>query len=188
MYPNVKVDFQMLGGEHSTEKMQTEMLSASPPDVILFWKFMFNDFANNGQLVDIKPFIDAANLSQGYFYDPALVWCSPKFDSHVYGLPDLIGPTLYFYNVDMFKNWGLEPPKTFQDLLALGPKLKAHGVIPMVGDWQATVNILDPLAKIQVQTAGLHRCGTLSTERARSSKRLLSFRRFRYSSRWWTLG
>ena len=153
--PGIKIDLEMAGRDGSVQRMQTEMLSNTPPDVIVFWKFMFNEYANNGQLVDLMPYIKESGYDKDHFYAPALNWCSPKFDGHVYGVPDLIGPTLFFYNTDMFKEFGLKPPTNLAELLALAPKLKAKGVMPMVGDWQANINILDPLAKIQAQTTGL---------------------------------
>lgn len=154
-HPHIRVEFEMAGGAGASQRMQMEMLSDNPPDVIQFWKYMFNDYAENGQLVELTPYLEEKGWLSGYFYEPVLEWNSPSFDGKIWGLSDFLGPSVFFYNVSMFKDYGLTPPDTFDELLELGKKFNGRGVLPLLGDWQATTNILDPLAKIQVQTAGM---------------------------------
>ncbi len=152
-HPNIHVDFEMAGTQASTTRMQTEMLGNNPPDVIHFWKFMLNEYAQNDQLVALNPYLEKSGKMEGYFYDPVLVWNSPAEEGVVYGLSDFLGPSVFFYNVKMFKDLGLKVPTNLDELLAVVDKLPAD-VLPMVGDWKEPVNILDTLAKIQVQTTG----------------------------------
>jgi glucose/mannose transport system substrate-binding protein len=49
-----------------------------------------------------------------------------------YAVPvNIHGQNWLWYNTKVFADAGLEPPKTFDEMIALGPKLKDAGVVPM---------------------------------------------------------
>jgi glucose/mannose transport system substrate-binding protein len=59
-------------------------------------------------------------------------------DGHWYALPvNIHGANWLFYNTKVFADAGIPEPKTWSDLLAAGPKLKAKGVIPFAHGGQA---------------------------------------------------
>ena len=56
-----------------------------------------------------------------------------------YAVPvNIHGQNWMFYNTKVFADAGVEPPKTFPELLAAGEKLKAKGVIPIASGGQPT--------------------------------------------------
>jgi len=53
-------------------------------------------------------------------------------DGHIYAVPvNIHGQNWFWYNTKVFEDAGLEPPENFDELVALGPKLKDSGVIPL---------------------------------------------------------
>lgn len=154
-HPNIKVELEQAAGKGSVERMRSEFLSGDPPNIMLFWKTYFNEYVHEGQLIELTDFIKKEGWLKGHLYDPALDWVSPDLDGRYYGLPDIPTVSVFFYNTKMFKKWGLSEPRTFDELIAVGKKIKERGVTVMLGDWSERTNIMDPLAKIQVQTAGI---------------------------------
>jgi glucose/mannose transport system substrate-binding protein len=62
---------------------------------------------------------------------PAIVKAITR-EGKVYAVPvNIHGQNWLWYNTKIFADAGLQPPKTFADLIALGPKLKQAGVIPL---------------------------------------------------------
>ena len=59
-------------------------------------------------------------------------------DGHWYALPvNIHGANWLFYNTKVFADAGIPEPKTWSDVLAAGPKLKAKGLIPFAHGGQA---------------------------------------------------
>ena len=155
MHPHIHATLEMSGGAGSTERMSTLMLSQNPPDVIQLWKYLHNAYVDAGELVELTPYMERDGwLENDHLYPPFLDWVSPDFDGKYYGLADFPGPSVFFYNVKLFEELGLEPPTTFEELIETGKIVKDLGYIPLLGDWQSN-NILDPISKIQAQTAGI---------------------------------
>ncbi len=51
-------------------------------------------------------------------------------DGHKYFLPYYMAASVLWYNTDLFKKYGIKPPKTYAELTAAEAKLKAAGVAP----------------------------------------------------------
>ena len=62
---------------------------------------------------------------------PAIVEATTR-DGTFYAVPvNIHGENWLFYNNKVLADAGLQPPKTFAELVAMGPKLKEEGVIPL---------------------------------------------------------
>ena len=89
----------------------------------------FDELVSNGLVRDVdkqaqagkwreimpKPIVDAA-VREGKFYAVPV---------------NIHGQNWMFYNTKIFADAGLEPPKTFPELIETGEKLKAKGIIPL---------------------------------------------------------
>lgn len=104
------------------------MFDGTNPELLLW--------ANDGFLVDLKPYLEKPDPDTG---KPWLDRFSPtirKFMQHpdnggIYGVPSELSLHVLFYNAKLFKNLGISPPKTWDELLAAADKLKAGGVDPI---------------------------------------------------------
>jgi glucose/mannose transport system substrate-binding protein len=62
---------------------------------------------------------------------PAIVGAITRGD-HVFAVPvNIHGENWLWYNTKVIADAGLQPPGTFEDLIALGPKLAEKGIIPL---------------------------------------------------------
>jgi glucose/mannose transport system substrate-binding protein len=63
---------------------------------------------------------------------PPLLVKHMSYDGHVIAVPvDLHGANYQFYSVKIFNDLKLQPPKTWDEFLAMAPKIKAAGYIPL---------------------------------------------------------
>jgi glucose/mannose transport system substrate-binding protein len=63
---------------------------------------------------------------------PPLIVKNMTYDGHVIAVPvDLHGANYQFYSVKVFDELKLQPPKTWDEFLAMAPKIKAAGYIPL---------------------------------------------------------
>jgi multiple sugar transport system substrate-binding protein len=102
-------------------------LQANPPDVVAW-------YAGNR----MAPFVKA-----GLFEDVSDVWTANKLedtlksaapsmtiDGKKWGVPYTYYQWGIYYRADIFKEKGIEPPKTWAELVAACAKLKAAGIVP----------------------------------------------------------
>ena len=124
-YPNIKVEMQLVGQDYEFEENMIALLDAtvegeeSPiPDV-----FLINRLAN------FLPYGFLADITQYYDNDPDTeyifesVKSSGIFDGKRYAIPTFIYPTIYFVNLTILKNAGIDIPSynwTWDQMEAIG--------------------------------------------------------------------
>ena len=63
---------------------------------------------------------------------PPLLVKNMTYDGHVIAVPvDIHGANYQFYSVKVFDDLKMQPPKTWDEFLAMAPKIKAAGYIPL---------------------------------------------------------
>jgi xylobiose transport system substrate-binding protein len=127
----VKAVLDTIPGADYQQKLQTIINTPQAPDVFYNW--------GGGS---IQPFVKAGllmPLDQVFKDDPSIsshflpsVYNTAKVDGKAYGIP-MRGtqPVLLFDNKKVLASAGVQPPKTWGDLLADVKKLKAKGVTPI---------------------------------------------------------
>lgn len=111
-YPGVKVKVeQPPPGTNYFEKLQTLVAAGTPPDVFDMWEGYVAPYAQNGVLKDLTPYIDADPEWKMDDFQPAAV-AATSWQNRLYALVrDFYpGPSLFFYNKDIFDAAGLEYP------------------------------------------------------------------------------
>ncbi|MGG7608183.1 ABC transporter substrate-binding protein [Streptomyces sp. ZG43] len=127
----VKAVLDTIPGADYQAKLQTIINSKQAPDVFFNWGGgSIKPFVDADLLLPLDPFIEE---------DPALkekflpsVFNSAVVDGASYGVP-MRGtqPVLLFHNGKVLKKAGVEPPETWDDLLAAVKALKSEGVTPI---------------------------------------------------------
>jgi alpha-glucoside transport system substrate-binding protein len=149
-YPNVKVTFTSAGDQLPTV-LATAVAGGNPPDIaVLPQPGLMVQFVNKGAL---KPIDFAKGVVQQNF-SPDWVKLG-TVNGHLYGLFFKgANKSTVWYNVQAFKNAGITPPTTWDQLLADAKTLKASGVkaFSIGGDvgWPLT----DLFENIYLRTAG----------------------------------
>jgi multiple sugar transport system substrate-binding protein len=168
-YPKVDVTLENVGtGNDEYTKLQNAVTAGSgAPDVAQIEYFAMPQFALSDALLDISPY-GAAELKAKYTES---TWNHVAIGDKIYGLPQDSGPMAMFYNAKVFKKYGIEVPKTWDEYIAAAKKLHAADskkfIAADTGDagfttsmiWQAgghpfavdgtkaTINVADPGTK-----------------------------------------
>ncbi|MEW2253183.1 extracellular solute-binding protein [Streptomyces sp. NPDC006975] len=128
---DVKAVLDTIPGADYQQKLQTIINTPQAPDIFFNW--------GGGS---IQPFVKAdllMPLDDFVKQDPGLkdkflpsVFNSAVVDGKAYGIP-MRGtqPVLLFHNKDVLDKAGVQPPKTWDELLTAVRKLKAEGVTPI---------------------------------------------------------
>ncbi len=124
------------GGEQARTAGINRIVGGNPPTMMQFnTGKQLDELVNNGYLANLD---DAA--AAGHWKDilPKPIMEASIRDGHWYALPiNIHGSNWVFYNAKVFADAGIPEPKTWSDLLAAGPKLRAKGVIPFAHGGQA---------------------------------------------------
>jgi multiple sugar transport system substrate-binding protein len=133
-HQNAKVLFQPSGvdDEQYKTRIALDLKSRTGADVIDLDGIWVGEFAQAGY---IKPLTDVGGATvdswEGWSQIPQAVQGLGVFDGKKYGLPQGTDGRVLFYNRTLFKKAGLPDawqPKTWQDIVAAGQRLKAAGV------------------------------------------------------------
>lgn len=148
----VMIEATYFGSEGYDDKVKAELTSDDPPEIVQLMKTTFNDYAANGDLMELRAFIS----SNGWDYNEgALAWAGPlnNPDNAVYGIPDFANTSCIFYNTKIFEELGLEVPTDVESLKAVAATLNENGykaIVTGATNWCAC----DLLAKVQAQLVG----------------------------------
>ncbi|KQR84812.1 sugar ABC transporter substrate-binding protein [Microbacterium sp. Leaf179] len=122
-YPNVKVNYVNAGTntEEYTKLQNAIKAGSGAPDVVQIEYYAFPQFALSDSLVDLSSY-GFADLKGDYSTG---TWGSVDFDGKIYGLPQDSGPMALFYNKEVFDQFGIAVPTTWDEYYAAAQKLNA---------------------------------------------------------------
>ncbi|NYI42779.1 extracellular solute-binding protein [Demequina lutea] len=125
--PNEKVVSTYFANDAYKTKIRTAIGAGSAPTIIFNWTgSTLNSYIGAGKVVDLTS--AASGLADKYV--PS-VWSQGVVDGKVYAVPmDAISPIILYFNQDVLDKAGVSAPKTWDDVLAAVPVLKAAGVAP----------------------------------------------------------
>jgi glucose/mannose transport system substrate-binding protein len=132
------VDTAIATGEAARAAGINRIVGGNPPTVMQFnTGKQFEELVTNGFLSPLDKIAEANKWKQIL---PAAIVEATSRDGKFYAAPvNIHGQNWLWYNIAVLKKAGVEPPKTFGDIIAAAPKLKAAGVIPFAHgaqDWQ----------------------------------------------------
>lgn len=141
-HPNVTIEQTSAATDPYKEKLTVLMSNPDEtPDVFFgFTGEYLNQFIREGKVLDLTPYWEA-DKTWADSYIPSLM---PSFytDNKLYGVPFRVSVKMFFYNTAIFEEVGVQPPKTWSELIDVCQKLDAAGYIPIgEGDadqWAAT--------------------------------------------------
>ncbi|GIG45585.1 extracellular solute-binding protein [Dactylosporangium siamense] len=128
---NTKIELVTYVNDAYKQKLQVAMGSPAAPDVFFNW--------GGGNLAEFVKANQVAPLDDALAKNPELkakflpsVLDVGKVDGKQYGLPMLgVLPVVLFINKDVFAAAGVQPPKTYADLLNLVDVFKGKGITPI---------------------------------------------------------
>ncbi len=125
--PNIKIERDVQSVDSMRPIIQTSLASGTGPDV--FYYDTGVGFAGVLAEAGLLLPLDDAYANWGHIFP----WTKDRtnFGGKVYGVGNAIEFLGAYYNMDMFKELGLEVPTTYDEFLAVCEALKAAGKIPV---------------------------------------------------------
>jgi raffinose/stachyose/melibiose transport system substrate-binding protein len=110
--------------------MRTLFAAGGEPDIQYFWAQFFGNFVFEGLVYDLTPAMEADGGEWKSRFQPALLQ-SLAFNNRIYGVPANVVDVLMYYNKDIFDEYGLEVPETWEEFVFICETLKENGVTPI---------------------------------------------------------
>lgn len=129
VFPNVKVEYSPIAENFQTT-MKADFSAGTNVDVLYIDSSLYTAFAPNGQLLDLKPFMDQVGVKQTDFLGEMAKLYTTQ-DNKVYALPKDFGALALFVRDDFAQKAGIDPKsiKTWDDWKNAAQKMTTNGVI-----------------------------------------------------------
>ncbi len=136
-HPDVTIEWLDKKGTEFSTFYQTQVVAGTAPDIIDIQGGLWLEYASQGGLVDLTPYLERdKDYTKGIYPEILKNWV---FEGKNYGVPFYISKTLLFYNKLMFKEAGLDgPPQTFDQLMDYAYKMskgEKSGLMTLNFDW-----------------------------------------------------
>ena len=129
--PGVDIVTESYPDQPYQEKIKIYATAKQMPDVFKYWSFssLLKPMVDGKFVVPL----DQASFAKYGYLSGALE--SNVYNGKLYGIPVSADLWVVYYNKKLFKDAGIEKlPNTLEDMVALAPKFKAKGIIPMTTD------------------------------------------------------
>ncbi|SEE95701.1 carbohydrate ABC transporter substrate-binding protein, CUT1 family [Rhizobiales bacterium GAS191] len=135
--PGVEIEWLDKKGPDLPAFYQTQIVAGTPPDIVDLQGAIWVQYAADGGLVDLTPYLkNEPEVAKRFNTDYLGGWV---YQGKNYLLPFYVAKTLLFYNKTMFKEVGLEgPPQSFDDIIGFSQKLakgEKTGFLTLNFDW-----------------------------------------------------
>lgn len=149
-HPEVKLDVQAIPADGYKQRLKTVAAANELPDIFLTNPgSMIAEFYNGGL---IQPIDDLLSAHQAEWTDHFLpgAFDALSFEDKVYGAPINLSPsTILYYNKDLFEQYNVKVPQTWDELLSAIQTFKDNKIIPIVmgnkANWVANSTLMSVL-------------------------------------------
>ncbi len=136
-HPGVEIEWLDKKGPDLPAFYQTQIVAGTPPDVVDIQGAIWVQYAADGGLVDLTPYLQKEpDVAKRFNPDYLSGWV---YKGKTYLLPFYVAKTLLYWNKTMFKAAGLSgPPKTFDELVGFSEKMakgEKTGFLTLNFDW-----------------------------------------------------
>lgn len=127
--PGVTVEVVPMQNDPYKTRIRTAMGAGDPPCVFPSWGGgPLYEYVQAGQVVDLTPYMEADNYKDRFV--PASL-SNVTFDGKIYGVPvENTAVAVIYYNKDVFAQYNLTPPTTWEELKTVAQTLIDNGVVP----------------------------------------------------------
>lgn len=131
--PNVQITHDALPSADLRTKLTVEMAAGTPADVSWCILSYAREFIKDDKIIDWAPvYNDPKHPEFKQWFSEVSLNFATTDDGKIMMTPQEGSIDGLYYNTEMFTKYGWNPPQTFDDLLALIPKIKEKGISPLV--------------------------------------------------------
>lgn len=129
-HPGYKVDRSAVLNDPYKVKLKIAFGANEPPCVFSSWGGgPLREYVKAGQVLDLTPYLAKDTAFRDKFIPTS--FDTAKVDGKVYGVPgEDTTLAVVHYNKELFAKLGLQPPKTWPEMVKVMDTLKANGVAP----------------------------------------------------------
>lgn len=124
--PDIDIEVQRMSMDDYTQTIQTKIASDDAPDVFMIEQSNLEKYAGNGYLLDLS---DTDIVGH---YDGNML----EYEGKMYGAPLGVNAYVVTYNKAIFKEVGVEIPKTLDEFYAACKKIDQAGYTPLAAGYQ----------------------------------------------------
>jgi raffinose/stachyose/melibiose transport system substrate-binding protein len=138
-HPNVRIERENLFSEPYHDKMRAYAAAGDLPDVMYVWPSGRSDYLHDQKLLkDLTPFINRDGIRSKFL--PLTMDPAQQQAGYMAMIPQGLTSSHAFYtNMEVLRDCGLQPAKTYSELKAQVPVLRAKGyetiIMPAKDDW-----------------------------------------------------
>jgi len=124
------IDNAVAGGQNARTAGINRIVGGDPPTAMQFnTGLQFDEIVGNGFLRDLEEVAEAGKWRDVL---PEAIIQATNREGKFYAVPvNIHGQNWLWYNTKVLADAGVEAPTSFEEMIAVGPKLKDAGVIPM---------------------------------------------------------
>ncbi len=126
--PNVNIEHVPTQNDNYKTKLRTAMSADNAPDIFMTWgSASLERYVNADKVTSLESYMTEDWKSN---FMPAALDLG-RVDGEMYGVPVTnVSPALVWYRTDLFEEYGLEVPKTYEDLKNVAKTFIDNGVTP----------------------------------------------------------
>lgn len=130
-HPDRPVELQQFQNDPYKQKLRVAMGAGTAADVFSNWGGGgLKEYVDRGNVQNLTDELNRDPAWKGKFFPN--VMAATTFDGKVYGVPfNGMEPVLLYYNKRVFADAGVQPPKTWDDLVSLVSTFKGRGITPI---------------------------------------------------------
>jgi raffinose/stachyose/melibiose transport system substrate-binding protein len=130
-HPDVNATVDFFVGDSYKQKIQIAIGQHQAPDIFFGWGGgVLKSYVDAGAIYDLTPAFDADPTWKDRYFPSVLA--SVTFNGKIYAAPtDGVGPTVFYYNKEIFAKYQLTAPQTWNELLQVVATLKKNNLIPI---------------------------------------------------------
>jgi len=130
-FPNL--DLKVIPYQHTgtyTEEDEIKQIDTEQPDILILRSSQYEELAAEGRLMELDPVIQQDQFDTSGIFPPVIDQLRESGNGKLYGLaPEFISDVIY-YNADLFRKYGIEPPTdrmSWDDVLMLAQRFPTEG-------------------------------------------------------------
>ncbi|WP_235001636.1 ABC transporter substrate-binding protein [Halobacillus sp. Marseille-P3879] len=123
--PDVNVKVRRIPNDSYKQKLSVAMSGGNPPDVFHSWGGgWLNQFVEQDKVMELTSEVDASHFNE-------LALDNGTFDEEIYGLPLGLSIDVVFYNKEIFEEYNLEEPETYEEWMDIIDTLNENDITPI---------------------------------------------------------
>ncbi|MBW7457684.1 ABC transporter substrate-binding protein, partial [Paenibacillus sepulcri] len=150
VYPDLPVELVAMGDIYQDKdpiKAYKQLIEKEKPDIIILPSAYYSPLADQGLLEDLTGWMSRSDMAETDYQPGAIAMLKDNEENKIYGLAPSYDSSLLYYNADLFKQYGIDPPTsgmTWKELLQLSYRFKqaGGGIVGYHDPWMQDLNAL----------------------------------------------